>query len=62
MKIFKIFKKKKKEIEHLRRVRAEWIENAAWHYAQGNCLACIQNTALAASTNHKIIQRRRRFF
>lgn len=57
----KIFKKRKQEIERLRKVRAEWRDNAAWHFTQGNYEACVQCTMMAASVNHKLIQRKRRF-
>ena len=58
----KIFKKKQQEIEHLKKVRAEQRDDAAWFYMQGNYAACIECTMMAAGTNRKLIQRRRRAF
>ena len=67
MKIFKrerteerIKRTKRQEIEHLRKVRAEFRDDAAWHFMQGNCEGCIQSTMMAAGVNQKLIQRRRR--
>lgn len=60
MKIFKKIKKRKKEIERLRKVRAEYRDDAAWHFMQGNYVGCVQSTMMAAGANRKLIQRRRR--
>lgn len=55
-----LFGKKRRERERLLKVRQEWEDNAAWHYAQGNYLGCVQCTMIAANYNQKLIKGRRR--
>ena len=55
-----LFGKKRRERERLLKVRQEWEDHAAWHFTQGNYLACVQCTEIAASYNQKLIVGRKR--
>ena len=57
-----LFRKKKKEIEHLKHLRADAIDNAAWWHMQGDYQEYAKAVKEAIDINDKIIERRRRFF
>ena len=68
MKIFKrerteerIKRTKKQEVEHLRKVRLEQLEDAAYWYCQGNFEEYARSAAQVMDTNAKLIGRKRRF-
>ena len=70
MSILKIFKRerteerikrtKQQEIEHLRKVRLEHLEDAAYWYCQGNFKEYARSAAQVLDTNAKLISRRRK--
>ena len=58
----KIFKKKQQEIEHLKHLRADAIDNAAWWHMEGNYQEYAKAVKEAIEINDKLIARRRKFF
>lgn len=54
--MFKFFKKKRisKQVLHLRKVLAEHLDDAAYHYCVGNCAGYNASVKMAIKVNHQI--------
>lgn len=57
-----IFGKKRKEIEHLKALRAEAIDDAAYWYMQGDHKEYLHAIHKAVDINDQLIVRRRKLF
>ena len=55
-------KRKQREIKHLKHLRAEYIEDSAFWYVQGDYAQHLRSVMRALDINHQIIARRKRFF
>lgn len=57
-----IFKKKAAEVDHLRKLQLEAIEDAGYWFCQGNYEQYARSAAQAMDINQQLIQRRRKLF